>query len=171
MRLAFVAIVAVVAAGCDASPLAVQSDQPGASAGLPGGPPVGGLLSCSALPRDSATVVVGSEGGILQVGPHVLSVPAGALDGPVAITAVLVPEPVNRVRFAPAGLAFREAASLTMSYANCGVLATLWPKQIAYVEDDDGGLAILELIASTDDLLARRVTGGITHFSSYAIAW
>jgi hypothetical protein len=165
--------VAVVAAGChDAGPLEVEAPDSQPSAGILGGSGGAGLLSCSALPGDSVTQFVGPEGGELRVGPHTLSIPAGALEGGVAITAVVVPEPVNRVRFAPVGLGFQEPASLTMSYANCGLLATLVPKRIAYVQDNgDGWLEIVELIASVDNLLARRVTGPITHFSSYAIAW
>jgi hypothetical protein len=170
-------VVALAAAfgisGCgDDGPLEVPSE-PGPAPALFGGPG-DGLVSCSPIAPDSETKVVGPGGGELRVGPHVLTVPAGALDQPVAITAAVTPESVNRIEFAPAGLTFGEPASLTMSYANCGLLATLWPKRIAFLESDpQPGLlpAIAEIVASTDNLLSRRVTGAITHFSSYAIAW
>src|SRR2546427_7966120 len=107
-------------------------------------------------------------GGVLSVGPHQLSVPPGALDAPVTITAVAPADTVNRVRFGPEGLTFQEPASLTMSYANCDALTSLAPKQIAYTGD---ALAILDLLPSVDDLWTRTVTASLEHFSDYAIAW
>jgi len=55
-----------------------------------------------------------------------------------------------------------------MSYANCDLLGSIAPKQIAYTTD---ALGILEYLLSADDLLAQRVTGELHHFSEYAIAW
>jgi hypothetical protein len=96
--------------------------------------PVWGLLSCTPLPADSVTQVIGPAGGTINVGPHTFTVPAGALDSAVAITAVAPSDVVNRVVFQPSGLWFQQAA-MTMSYANCGVLGSWLPKQIAYVDD------------------------------------
>src|SRR5437867_4303781 len=78
---------------------------------------VTGLLTCSPLPYASATQTVGPSGGVLYVGPHILSIPAGALGAPVAITATAPSDKVNRIKFQPAGLIFQKSASLTMSYA------------------------------------------------------
>lgn len=127
-----------------------------------------GLLQCSPLPFDSVTQVVGPEGGTILVGPHWLIVPAGALDTAVAITAVVVPETVNRVRFQPEGLVFNQAASLGMSYANCNLLGLLLPKRIAYVAPD---LVILDYLLSVDNFFTQTVRGRLEHFSEYAIAW
>jgi len=111
---------------------------------------------------------IGPLGGVLLIGPHRLSIPSGALDTSVTITAVAPADSVNRVHFTPQGLTFRVPASLTMSYANCDGFATFVPKQIAYTGD---GLAILELVPSFDSFWARAVTGLLRHFSDYAIAW
>ncbi|MGH7569188.1 MAG: hypothetical protein ACREL9_09495 [Gemmatimonadales bacterium] len=127
-----------------------------------------GLLKCSPLPYDSVTQVIGPEGGTLRVGPHALRVPANALQVPVTITGVIRVGKVNRVHFEPAGLAFKRSASLTMSYANCNTLGSLLPKRIAYVDDD---LSILYYLLSLDNLLAKKVTGQVGHFSDYAVAW
>lgn len=127
-----------------------------------------GLLTCSALPYDSATQTIGPEGGVLAVGPHWLAVPPGALDASVSITAVVPSDSVNRVRFQPEGLTFQQPASLTMSYANCNLLGSTLPKQIAHTTD---ALEILELLPSVDDLSAQAVTGQLSHFSEYAVAW
>jgi hypothetical protein len=155
---------AAVAVGCGDGGDAGASAGPEAS--LLGG---SGLVSCASLPADSLSATVGVEGGVLQVGPHALSIPSGALAGPVPITAVVRSEPVNRVEFQPTGLEFRAPVTLSLDYANCGELAGLIPKRIVWV--DDASLDVLGLIASLDDLLARRVTAQLTHFSSYAIAW
>ena len=56
------------------------------------------LLRCSPLAPDSVSQTVGAMGGVLSVGPHQLSVPPGALDAPITITAVAPADTVNRVR-------------------------------------------------------------------------
>jgi hypothetical protein len=128
-----------------------------------------GLLKCSDLPYDSATQTIGSSGGTLRVGPHTLTIPAGALASPVTITgAIVTGRKVNAVHFEPDGLRFARSASLTMSYANCNLLGKLVPKRIAYV---NGGLDILYYLVSLDNLFAKKVTGRVDHFSDYAVAW
>lgn len=142
----------------------------GSGGGLLGTGIGGGLLACDSLPYASTTQTVGSEGGTIVVGPHRLTVPAGALSAPVAITAEAPVGTVNSVRLTPEGLQFApgKPARLTLSYANCPLLGQLLPKRIAYTTDL---LQILSYVLSVDDLLARRVTGYLEHFSRYAVAW
>ena len=130
--------------------------------------PGAGLLRCTPLPADSVTQVIGPDGGTITVGPHSFTVPPGALDSAVAITAVAPSDAVNRVVFQPAGLHFRHPAALTMSYANCGVLADVITPRIAYVDDL---LHILYFIRSAGNAQAQTVTGRVWHFSDYAVAW
>ncbi|HXV85378.1 MAG TPA: hypothetical protein VD793_01710 [Gemmatimonadales bacterium] len=139
-----------------------------AAASLLGGLPVGtSLLACAPLPQDSVTQVVGVDGGTLTAGPHTLVIPAGALAGPVSITAVAPSEQVSRVRFHPEGLVFQEPVALTLSYAHCE-WSGLLPRSVAHTTD---ALAILQVLPSVDDPGARKVTGELRHFSSYAVAW
>jgi hypothetical protein len=163
------AVVLVSACG-DRSPTAAAPELQAPNSSLIGGLlSATGLLKCSDLPYASATQTIGSAGGTLRVGPHTLTVPAGALASPVAITGQIVTgRGVNAVHFAPDGLRFARSASLTMSYANCSLLGVLAPKRIAYV---NGGLNILSYLLSIDNLLARKVTGRVDHFSDYAVAW
>ncbi|HEX4629232.1 MAG TPA: hypothetical protein VH137_10625 [Gemmatimonadales bacterium] len=126
------------------------------------------LLTCSPLPSASVTQTIGPDGGTLQVGPHTLSIPPGALLMPVSITATAPSDTVNRIVFQPQGLTFLQPASLTMSYANCGVLGVGPPEQIVYTTD---ALEILESLPSVDDLTAQTATAPLQHFSDYAIAW
>ncbi len=120
------------------------------------------------MPTATATQTVGPAGGVIRIGPHALSIPAGALDAPVTITATAPSDKVNRVQFQPEGLVFRRSAALTMSYANCSLLGKILPKRIAYTTD---ALAILSYVVSLDNLFAKNVTGKLNHFSNYAIAW
>ena len=126
------------------------------------------LLKCTPLPEESVTQEVGPEGGIIQVGPHTLRIPEGALSSPVSITAVMPSDTVNRVNFQPEGLTFDEPAWLTLSYANCEGIGTWLPKRVVYTNPS---LEILEILFSLTNPFAQRVTGRVTHFSDYAVAW
>ena len=39
-----------------------------------------GLLGCTPMPTATATQTVGPAGGVIRIGPHALSIPAGALN-------------------------------------------------------------------------------------------
>jgi hypothetical protein len=163
---------AAVAVSCgDRSPLGITPSGPRPRAGLLDTlvqtvNQAASLLTCSPLAAASATQTIGAAGGTIQVGPHTLTIPAGALSDTVTITAVAPSDTVSRVQFQPQGLQFQQPASLTLSYANCN--ATSQAKQIAYTND---ALQILELVASQDSAAAQTVTGQISHFSDYAVAW
>lgn len=160
---------ALAVLGCaDAPPLGVGLGDQVRSDLLGGGSHPIGLLTCTPQPYDSTTQPIGPDGGVIAVGAHRLTIPPSALDADVAITAVAPSDTVNQVRFQPEGLQFRHPASLTMSYANCGLLGWLLPKRIAYVTDD---LGILSYLLSLDNLFAKTVTGRLDHFSGYAVAW
>lgn len=127
-----------------------------------------GLLSCSPVPVTAASATIGRDGGVLAIGPHKLVIPRNALSETLTITARTVPGPVRAVEFEPHGLEFRHSASLTLSYSGCNTLGLLLPKRIAYVSS---AFDILEYLVSLDDLMAKRVTGRLKHFSQYAVAW
>ena len=142
----------------------------GSGGGLLGTQIGSGLLACDPLPYASASETIGPEGGTLVVGPHRLTIPAGALAAPVVITAEAPVGTVNSVQLQPEGLQFAQGrpARLTLSYANCPLLGRLLPKRIAYTTDL---LEILSYVLSVDDLLNKKVTGALEHFSRYAVAW
>ena len=127
-----------------------------------------GLLSCPVATTESAVATIGPEGGTLTVGPHSLRIPAGALESDVTISAEAPAGSVVSIVLQPEGLQFETPALLTLSYAECGALRALLLKRIAYTDD---ALTILSFIPSWDNLLARRVTGRLDHFSTYAVAW
>src|SRR5436189_105075 len=90
-------------------PSAVDADPPtpGLRAAM-AKPSSGGLVSCSSLPYDSVTQVIGPKGGVVVVGPHFLWVDSLALQAPVTITAVAPSGRVRSVRFKPDGLVFQK---------------------------------------------------------------
>src|SRR3989454_10989017 len=128
-----------------------------------------GLLKCSSLPYASQTKTIGPLGGTISAGPHTLVIPPGALSSPTAIT-MTAPTGlgVNAVKFQPQGLRFTAPAVLTMSYANCSLLGILLPKRIAYTDDN---LNIISYLLSLDNILSKRVSGKVNHFSDYVVAW
>ena len=173
MKAVHLLVIALVVAGC--SDRALMSPSESGPQAAPQASLIGdllgatGLLQCSNLSYATATQTIGSEGGTMRLGPHTLTVPAGALSAPVAITGALVTgRGVNAVHFQPEGLKFARSASLTMSYANCNLLGRLLPKRIAYVSD---GLTIISYLISLDNLFAKQVTGRVDHFSNYAVSW
>jgi hypothetical protein len=127
-----------------------------------------GLLTCRPMPAAWGSEWIGPAGGSVQVGPHILRVPAGSLDRWVRITGYAASDNVNRVQFWPHGLEFERAAALTMSYANCDLVSRLLPKKIAYIDDDQD---ILYALLSVDNVYALKVTGKVEHFSEYAVAY
>ena len=59
-----------------------------------------------------------------------------------------------------------QPALLTLFYGNCKVVPQ--SKQVAYTSD---WLAILQYVPSSDAPPAKLVTGLLSHFSNYAVAW
>jgi hypothetical protein len=124
------------------------------------------LLPCTPLNAATASKTIGPAGGTINVGPHKLVIPAGALSSPVMITATIKSEKVNRVHFEPDGLQFAKPATLTMSYANCSVVSALTLHRIVYVSPN---LKIIQSLLSLDNLLNRTVSANLAHFSDYAV--
>lgn len=167
-RAALLAWIALVVVSC------AEPTNPAPQAGLLDGDLFGelkqntGLLQCTPLPYDSVTQTIGPEGGTILVGPHAFTVPEGALDTAVTITAVTPSDTINRIQFQPEGLVFNGYTTLGMSYANCDLLGSLLPKRVAYVSAD---LTILDYLPSLDNVLTQTVRGKVQHFSEYALAW
>ena len=125
------------------------------------------LLLCSPQPYQVTRQTIGSKGGVLQVGSHMLIIPKDALSKDVQITAEQVRGSTNSIRFSPEGLRFQKPAALTMSYQNCALV--LLEKKIVYTDEK---LKILEVLKASLDLFKKKtVTAPIDHFSRYAVAW
>src|SRR5438094_10172751 len=106
-----VSLAAVLSCLPDRSPTAPAVPPPNASL-LGGLLQATGLLQCTPLPYASTTKTIGPAGGIINVGPHTLVIPPGALSQNVTITAEAPSARVNSVRFTPQGLRFSVSAVL-----------------------------------------------------------
>ena len=146
----------------------VEASRPAPSADLLGlGRPLR-LLEGSPLPVATATQTIGPAGGALQVGPHSLTIPPGALSGPVTITATAPTGTVNSIQFQPEGLTFALPASLAMGYANCRLPGPPASRRIVFTDE---ALTILEALVSVDSRSSRTVVTRLRHFSHYAVAY
>lgn len=164
-----VGAVAAISCGIESAPTApsLQADLVGDALGTVQRT-AGTLLTCRPLPYASDTEVIGPAGGVLNIGPHTLRIPAGALNRNVRITGVAPSDTVSSVSFTPEGLRFSHPAQLTLDYSNCALVPGLIPKKVAYTTDE---LLILELLPSLDNPFRRQVTGRLEHFSRYAAAY
>lgn len=154
--------VAVAAAAC--SNESSSPSQPGISPDLLGGSVE--ISSCSPLPVSSSSRTIGILGGTIHVGPHTLTVPAGALTQNVTITATTGGESANVVRFQPEGLQFLVPASLTMSYENCGNWGQLKKMQIIYADDN---YQVQEVLLTVVNSINKTLVSPLKHFSIYAV--
>jgi hypothetical protein len=167
---------AVVLLGCgDSVAPAANAREPALEAQHLAAPkPPSGLVQCWPLPSASVSQTIGPAGGFLQVGPHLLAVPPGALVAPVRIKARAPSDNVNSIQFKPEGLIFQRPAYLTMSYANCGVTGVQFAKRIGVTSEDDldeDDMEDLTFAPSADDLGGQGVTGVVKQFSTYALTW
>jgi hypothetical protein len=174
--LAAISIAAGISCSADNSLTAPQVSAPSPSLigglldGLGKAPLVSPLLSCTPQPYAADTLVVGPAGGTLKVGRHSLAIPAGALNAPVQIIADAPVGEVVSVRFEPEGLKFNPARQpvLTLDYSACPPVRNLLPKRIVYTTET---LDILSLLPSIDNLLTKRVSAPLEHFSRYVVAF
>jgi hypothetical protein len=120
---------------------------------------------CKLQKEDWKTAQIGSKGGKLSVGGATLTIPAGALQSNVSITAYTPPTTSASVQFLPEGLHFAVPATLTLQYGKC--TTPLFGVTVVYVQSD----SVSEVEPSNNHPILKFVTAKINHFSSYAVAY
>ena len=123
------------------------------------------LATCKPRSPHFNSAGIGPNGGVLQVGPNKLVVPAGALDHHQTLTGEVDSLDVVNIEFGPEGLQFEVPAQLTLNTNGCAIPDGAMP-QIVYVQDG----VITEVIPSVFDAIHNKITGPIHHFSGYSIA-
>jgi hypothetical protein len=123
------------------------------------------LLRCEPKPYDADARIIGPDGGTVQMGPHKLEIPKGALTEEQLIVGEAPTNSLVETQFEPEGLQFQIPAKLTLSYKGC-VLPRLADLGVVYLGN---GNRILEMPPSKDDRSTTSVTGDIRHFSRYAV--
>jgi hypothetical protein len=169
-------------AGCDGaghSPVAPDVTAPvlGTNASLPvlpdGNGSVGMLsnsrgkpdfLRCDPLQNASDTRVIGPAGGQLNIGPHTLTIPAGALAAPTVISGQMPTSAVASVQLSPHGLNFAVPATLELDFRHCQRVAGR-PETVVYV--DEAGNALEWPVTA---VRGQRASATIWHFSQYAMS-
>jgi hypothetical protein len=124
------------------------------------------LLRCEPRKRETGTRTIGPKGGEVQVGPHRLRIPAGALDRNVTISGVAPSGPIVDVEFEPHGLQFAAPVELTIDYDHCIVPASL-QLQVVYL---GVGKKIVAEQPSSDHRDLSEIRAVTDHFSGYAVA-
>ena len=131
------------------------------------------FLRCEPLKPKTERKVVGPKGGELQIGPHLLVIPQGALSQEVAISGRTGGGPAVDVQFEPHGLQFAEPVTLTLSYKHC-ILPSDPTLEVGYYGtvgsgDGLGSRRVLELPPSLQDKDGDQVSALTDHFSGYAL--
>ncbi|MFN0182035.1 MAG: hypothetical protein ACKVZ0_24795 [Gemmatimonadales bacterium] len=127
------------------------------------------LLICDPLQYTAQIKIVGPEGADLDVGPHKLSIPAGALTTSTVITAEALTSLNVEVKFSPHGISFAKRPTLVLSYKHCYTRANAdAPYDVVYLGKNK---QIVEWWATTDSKDYGLVSAAIGHFSTYAVAY
>ena len=120
--------------------------------------------SCTVTSPISGSARIGPFGGILDVGPHHVIVPPGALTQTVTLTGRVPAGNKLQIELGPEGLEFKRPAVLILDASGCSSLpASLY---IDYV-DQDG--TVLQRIQAVFSALLHIIVAPIEHFSIYAL--
>ncbi|MEZ4584921.1 MAG: hypothetical protein R2909_00770 [Gemmatimonadales bacterium] len=122
-------------------------------------------VACQPLPFDGEAQIVGAAGGTFEFGPHRLTVPAGAVTGPISIAVIVTTSLKTEVVLLPHGTQFATPVSLDLAYGHCEDAPT---HRVAYVDAQDN---VIEWTTSFDHPDLLRITAELSHFSTYAIAY
>jgi len=118
-------------------------------------------LACDVVSPLSESATIGPEGGELDIGPHRLYVPPGALTKRTTLSAMVDAGPSVVIHFYPTGLQFQKPAGLVFDASSCGSVPN-----VLYL-DEQGGL--LEEIQAVYSNWWHRIAAPLDHFSNYAL--
>jgi len=104
---------------------------------------------------------VGPDGGELDIGPHRLIIPPGALATPTQISGSIDAGPTVVIHFEPTGLQFKKPAGLIFDASSC----TDVPNALYLDEIGDE----LEEIPAVYSNWWHTIAAPIDHFSNYAL--
>ena len=125
----------------------------------------GRLTTCAVGLTYSASQVVGEMGGTINIGPHRIDIPRGALSRAVTISAVAPAGDRMLVDFQPHGLEFSKPVELKLNYVGCATNpASL---QVVYLND---AARMLEYLPTQVHATGGKVSAQLRHFSKYALA-
>jgi hypothetical protein len=118
-------------------------------------------LACTVDAPLAGSALIGPSGGVLNVGPHKLIVPAGALTRDTWLSGTVSAGSTFRIDFEPHGLQFKKPAGLILDASLCGDVPN-----VVYL-DEDGGIA--EHIEAIFSNWWHTIAAPIDHFSGYML--
>ena len=123
-----------------------------------------GLNGCTPRDPQYGTATVGPSGGELDVGPHRLIIPPGALQQTVQISGTVVEDSSSpRIDLQPHGLQFKKPAGLILDATNCtDVPDIVYINEIGVVSDP---------IPAVYSNWWHTIAAPINHFSGYEVAF
>jgi hypothetical protein len=132
------------------------------------------LVECPTSETQSTTAQIGVDGGLLQLGGTVVTIPVGALLGDTEFTLTVPASRYVEVQIEAEGhegqrFDFELPVVVNVDYSRCSRSNILRAPLTAWYIDDDTK-QLLEEMVSIDDKLLQRVTFTTGHLSTYAIA-
>ena len=118
-------------------------------------------LACGVVAPITGSATIGANGGELDIGPHRLFVPPGALTQVTTLSATIDAGPSIVIHFHPTGLQFKKPAGLVFDASSCGTVPN-----VLYL-DEQGGF--LEEIRAVYSNWWHRIAAPLDHFSNYAL--
>jgi hypothetical protein len=128
------------------------------------------LLSCPSGTTQSASAVIGPDGGTLAVGRFRVDFPAGAVPSPETFVLTVPASQHLDIEVHADGYehyTFATPVDVTLDLSRCGLL----PPGLQVWNVDLATSALLEPMGGTLDLLSRTMRFRAPHFSGYSIAW
>ena len=121
------------------------------------------------------TAVIDRNGGSLNIGNHVLTVPAGAVDHPTTFVMTKLVEEIEvgltATRVLPNDVGrrgFNVPVRLSLSYANAAEIPVNESAMKVVWVKPDGEVEVQSSAVDTED---EAVVGALNHFSGYALQW
>ena len=124
-------------------------------------------MAVNPLNVPNATLHIGPEGGVLHLGRHTLTVPAGAVTTDITFRIAWASLTAVAADCTPSGLTFNAPLTLTLCYAGTQYENMANPNLAIFYAQDDGSF---ERYPSVVDPVAKTVSAPLHHFSRYILS-
>ena len=130
------------------------------------------ILECPTNQTTTASAVVGSLGGIVQVGATSISIPAGAISLPTLIQVTVPASNYMEIDVSAVGFdsfVFQQPVSITIDYSRCN-RSNIDQTTLHVWHIDPATHDLLEDMGGVDDKVAQHISFSTGHLSGYAVA-
>lgn len=118
-------------------------------------------VACTVPAALTGSALIGPSGGELDVGPHRLIIPPGALTAVTLVSGTVPAGSTIRIDFEPEGLQFKKPAGLILDASSCAGVPN-----VVYLNEDGGIEEHIEAIFSN---WWHTIAAPIDHFSGYML--